>query len=57
MTHLDRGKLVLNLEIEELKRLVDRLDNRFTQAVDLLRTTMEAGNKVIVLGIVDTRAS
>jgi arabinose-5-phosphate isomerase len=51
MTHLDRGKLVLNLEIEELKRLVDRLDNRFTQAVDLLRTTMEAGNKVIVLGV------
>jgi arabinose-5-phosphate isomerase len=51
MTHLERGKLVLNLEIEELKRLVDRLDDRFSQAVDLLRTTMEAGRKAIVLGV------
>ncbi|HXM01328.1 MAG TPA: SIS domain-containing protein, partial [Chthoniobacterales bacterium] len=51
MTHLERGKLVLNLEIEELKRLVDRLDDRFGQAVDLLRTTMEAGRKAIVLGV------
>jgi arabinose-5-phosphate isomerase len=51
MTHLERGKLVLNLEIEELKRLVDRLDDRFSQAVDLLRATTEAGRKVIVLGV------
>jgi arabinose-5-phosphate isomerase len=51
MTHLERGKLVLNLEIEELKRLVDRLDDRFSRAVDLLRTTVEANKKVIVLGV------
>jgi arabinose-5-phosphate isomerase len=51
MTHLERGKLVLNLEIEELKRLAERLDDRFTQAVELLRTTVEAGKKVIVLGV------
>jgi arabinose-5-phosphate isomerase len=51
MTRLERGKLVINLEIEELKRLVDRLDDRFSQAVELLRTTVEAGKKVIVLGV------
>jgi arabinose-5-phosphate isomerase len=51
MTHLERGKLVLNLEIEELKRLVDRLDDRFSQAVELLRQTVQAGKKVIVLGV------
>jgi len=51
MTHLERGKLVLNLEIEELKRLADRLDDRFSQAVELLRITVEAGRKVIVLGV------
>src|ERR1700756_115004 len=51
MTHLERGRLVLNLEIEELKRLVDRLDDRFSRAVDLLRTTVEAGRKIIVLGV------
>jgi arabinose-5-phosphate isomerase len=51
MNHLERGKRVLNLEIEEMKRLVDRLDDRFNQAVELLRRTVEAGRKVIVLGV------
>jgi arabinose-5-phosphate isomerase len=51
MTHLERGKLVLNLEIEELQRLVNRLDDRFNQAVEMLSTTVKAGKKVIVLGV------
>src|SRR6202022_805606 len=48
---LEQARQVLQIEIHELEQLARRLDNRFTQAVDLLRTTMEAGNKVIVLGV------
>ena len=51
MNHLERGRLVLNLEIEEMKRLADRLDDRFSQAVEMLRATVESGQKVIVLGV------
>jgi len=51
MNHLERGKRVLNLEIEEIKRLIDRLDDNFSLAVELLRGTVESGNKIIFLGV------
>ncbi|MBV9274454.1 MAG: KpsF/GutQ family sugar-phosphate isomerase [Verrucomicrobia bacterium] len=51
MKHLERGKRVLNIEIEEIRRLIDRLDETFSQAVELLREAVEAGNKIIVLGV------
>jgi arabinose-5-phosphate isomerase len=51
MNHLERGKRVLNIEIEEIRRLIDRLDERFSQAVELMCETVESGNKIIVLGV------
>ena len=51
MNHLERGRRVLNIEIQELKGLADRLDEQFSRAVELLRITAESGRKVIVLGV------
>ena len=33
---IEQGKRVLEIEAEAIRALVDRLDHRFTEAVDLL---------------------
>src|ERR1700756_4495590 len=43
----DLDKLAMN----ELERLANRLDQCFSEAVQLLRRTAEAGRKIIVLGV------
>ena len=48
---LEQARRVLELEIRELERLVNRLDGRFSDAVRLLRSAVEEGRKVIVLGV------
>ncbi|HEX8281187.1 MAG TPA: KpsF/GutQ family sugar-phosphate isomerase, partial [Chthoniobacterales bacterium] len=44
-------KRVLEIEIFELQRLRERLDERFTRAVDLIKAAVEARGKVVVLGV------
>jgi arabinose-5-phosphate isomerase len=51
MDYLQKARRVIGIEIDELKRLYDRLDNRFEQAVRLMFETVEAGRKIIVLGV------
>src|SRR5712672_4259134 len=48
---LEQARHVLQVEIHELERLAKRLDQRFSEAVQLLRKTVEAGRKIIVLGV------
>jgi arabinose-5-phosphate isomerase len=45
---LDRGRRVLSMERDAIARAVDRLDERFTRAVSLLRDTK---GRVIVAGV------
>ncbi|HEV3410597.1 MAG TPA: KpsF/GutQ family sugar-phosphate isomerase [Chthoniobacterales bacterium] len=51
MNYLEKAKRVLDAEIFELERLRDRLDERFVRAVDLIKSTVEARGKVVVLGV------
>src|SRR6187402_2858150 len=51
MQYLEKGKRVLEVEIFELQRLRERLDEGFGRAVDLIKQTIEARGKVIVLGV------
>ncbi len=51
MQYLEKAKRVLDLEIFELQRLRDRLDKRFTRAVELIKEAVEARGKVVVLGV------
>ena len=51
MDYLQKGRRVLQIEISELQRLADRLDGRFEQAVRLLLETVQAGRKIIVIGV------
>ena len=51
MDYLQKARRVLQIEISELQRLADRLDERFEKAVRLLLETVEAGRKIIVIGV------
>ena len=48
---LIKAKLVLQTEIDELIRLKDGLGQEFVDAVEVLRTGLESGGKLIVIGI------
>jgi arabinose-5-phosphate isomerase len=48
---LEQARRVLRVEIYELERLAKRLDKRFSEAVHILRRTVEEGRKIIVLGV------
>src|SRR3954451_12610180 len=51
MEYLEKAKRVLDVEIFELQRLRERLDERFVRAVDLIKQAVEARGKVVVLGV------
>src|SRR5712672_2131509 len=51
MDYLAKAARVIDLEISELQRLRQRLGESFVRAVDLIKATIEARGKVIVLGV------
>src|SRR5215216_2416507 len=51
MESLEKAARVLDLEIFELQRLRKRLDENFSRAVELIRETVDARGKVVVLGV------
>ena len=51
MDYLEKAGRVLDIEIFELKRLRERLDENFCRAVELIRETVDARGKVVVVGV------
>src|SRR2546423_10240331 len=51
MDYIEKAARVLDLEISELHRLRQRLGENFGRAVELIKETVEARGKVIVLGV------
>ena len=51
MDYIEKAVRVLDLEISELQRLRERLGESFVRAVELIKETVEARGKVIVLGV------
>lgn len=51
MDYVEKAKRVLDLEIFELQRLRDRLGDNFSFAVQLIKETVDARGKVVVLGV------
>ena len=47
MDYLEKAGRVLDIEIFELKRLRERLDESFSRAVELVRETVDARGKVL----------
>jgi arabinose-5-phosphate isomerase len=51
MDYIEKAARVFDLEISELQRLRGRLSETFIRAVDLIKASVEARGKVIVLGV------
>ncbi len=51
MDYIEKAARVLDLEISELQRLRQRVGEDFSRAVTLIKETVEARGKVIVLGV------
>src|SRR6202045_1450122 len=51
MDYLEKAGRVLDTEIFELKRLRERLNENFSRAVELIRETVDARGKVVVVGV------
>src|SRR5246127_1277936 len=51
MDYLEKAGRVLDIEIFELQRLRDRLGENFSRAVELIRETVDARGKIVVLGV------
>ncbi len=51
MDHLEKARRVISLEIDELNRLVERVDASFTAAVEMLKTAIEGGARITVVGV------
>lgn len=51
MDPLEKARRVISLEIEELTRLLDRVDESFARAVELLRATVEGNARIVIAGV------
>jgi len=51
MDYLEKARRVISLEMEELDRLLQRVDASFVAAVEALKTTVEQGSKVVIVGV------
>src|SRR6201993_4564086 len=51
MDYVEKAGRVLDIEIFELKRLRERLGQDFSSAVELIKETVDARGKVVVVGI------
>ncbi|MEI6654379.1 MAG: KpsF/GutQ family sugar-phosphate isomerase [Verrucomicrobiota bacterium] len=51
MDHLSRARTVIDMESEGLRRMAERLDERFIQAVSLLHRSLDQRGKIVVVGI------
>src|SRR6202790_4209675 len=51
MDYLAKAARVLEIEIFELQRLRERLNGHFSEAVELIKASVEARGKVVVLGV------
>jgi arabinose-5-phosphate isomerase len=51
MDYLQKARRVLEIEIGELKRVADRLDEQFERAIRLMLEVIESGRKIIIIGV------
>lgn len=51
MDYITKAKRVLSLEISELQRLHDRVDESFTAAVELLKGGVSQNGKIVIVGV------
>ena len=48
MDHLSQAKRVIQIEIDEINDLLNRIDDNFSSAIELLESTISSGHKIVV---------
>ena len=51
MDHLSQAKRVIQIEIDEINDLLNRIDDNFSSAIELLESTISSGHKIVVVGV------
>ncbi len=51
MDHLAKARLVIETEIDGLRRMASALDNRFVDVVEILHHTLDHRGKIVVIGV------
>lgn len=51
MDYLEKARKVIEIEIDELQRLLGRVDGEFVRAIDTIRDAVERNRKIVVLGV------
>ena len=51
MNHLSKARRVIQLEIDELEKLLQRIGEEFSNAIEMLNSALANGKKIIVVGI------
>lgn len=51
MDYLEKARRVISIEIAELNRLLERVGDSFTEAVETLKRTVEENRKIVIVGI------
>tara|TARA_R110002096_G_scaffold27831_16_gene84664 strand:+ start:2885 stop:3859 length:975 start_codon:yes stop_codon:yes gene_type:complete len=51
MDYLEKARRVITLEMEELERLLTRVDHSFVAAVEALKVTVDQGSKIVIVGV------
>lgn len=51
MDYLAKARLVIDIEVEGIKRMSSLLDGSFIQAVDILHETLDNKGKIVVVGV------
>ena len=51
MDHLSQAKRVIQIEIDEITNLLNRIDENFSLAIEILKSTISSGHKIVVIGV------
>lgn len=51
MDHLSQAKRFIQIEIDEINNLLERIDDNFSSAIEILKSTISSGQKIVVIGV------
>ena len=51
MNLIDKARTVIGIEVSQLNRLAEKLDENFSNALSALEETLKSGHKIVVIGV------
>ena len=51
MDYLSQAKRFIQIEIDEINNLLERIDDNFSSAIEILKSTISSSHKIVVIGV------